>query len=71
MMKVTPGHMTPEQVNEQRRRRYAEQNGKPPNYREIRNFGIIVDRVAGMSLREIARKRGVSVGCVRDVLSKT
>ena len=61
---------TPEQVNEARRKRYAERTRDARKQREIRDFGIVWDRIDGLSLRQIAIKRGVSVGCVRNVIGR-
>ena len=62
--------MTPER-NQRRRERYAEQTGKAERdqAREARDFGVVGDReVKGLSLRAIAKKRGLSVGAIRAVL---
>ena len=57
-------------MNEVRRKRYAKRIGKAYNYKKNRDFGIVGDRLAGLSLRKIATKRGCSVGCVRGVLGR-
>ena len=59
------------QVNAARRSRYKQHTRKTANRKGIRNVGMVLDRGrAGLSLREIASKWGVSLGCVRGVLSK-
>ena len=61
---------TLEQVNEVRRKRYAKRIGKPYKDKTTRDFGIVGDRVSGLSLQKIATKRGCSVGCVRGVIER-
>ena len=61
---------TLDQVNAQRRKRYAVRTVNARKQREIRDFGIVGDRLDGLSLRQIAIKRGVSVGCVRNVIER-
>ena len=62
---------TPEQVNAAQRKRYAKRTEEAAKLKTARDFGIVGDRsVKHLSLRQIASKRGVSVGCIRAVLSK-
>ena len=62
---------TRDEVNETRRKRYAKRTEKSANRKKARDFGISGDRFAlRLSLSQISTKRGVSVGCVRGVLSR-
>ena len=57
--------------NQRRREHYAERTGKAKRDRSraVRDFAIAGDREAkGLSLRAIAKKRGLSVGAIRAVL---
>ena len=59
------------QLNEAQRKRYAKRTREASNLKDIRNIRISKDRfIERLSLRQIASKRGVSVGCVRAVVSK-
>ena len=61
---------TKDERNAGQRKRYAERTEKTSNLKIARDFGIVGDRFAlQLSLRQIAANRGVSVGCVRAVLS--
>ena len=59
------------ELNEAQRKRYAKRTGEASNLRDLRNMQISKDRfIERLSLRQIAAKRGVSVGLVRGVLAK-
>ena len=59
------------QLNEAQRKRYAKRTGEASNLRGLRNMQISKDRfIERLSLRQIAARRNVSVGCVRGVLAK-
>ena len=62
---------TKDERNSAQRRSYAKRTQKAAKLKIARDFGIVGDSsVLHLSLRKIAAKRGVSVGCVRGVLSK-
>ena len=59
------------ELNEGQRRRYRARTREASNLKDIRDILISKDRFTErLSLRQIAAKRGVSVGCVRGVLAK-
>ena len=59
------------ELNEGQRRRYAARTREASNLKDIRDMLISKDRfIERLSLRQIAARRGVSVGCVRGVLAK-
>ena len=58
-----------EDVNKAQRERYAKRTKEATQRKSSRDFGIAGDRfVLGLSLRKIAAKRSVSVGCVRTYI---
>ena len=60
-----------DELNAAQRKRYAKRTGEASNLRGLRNMRISQDRfIERLSLRQIASKRGISVGCVRGVLAK-
>ena len=62
---------TREQRNHARRLRYKVRTWDTHKALGIRNLGIINDRAVGhLSYREIAKKHGVSLGCVQKVLKR-
>ena len=59
------------ELNEAQRRRYRKRTEEASNLRGLRNMQISKDRfIERLSLRQIAARRNVSVGCVRGVLAK-
>ena len=60
---------TNEERNKRRKARYRERMREARNTKGMRNLGIVVDRsVHGLSYRKIAKKWGVSKGCIQRII---